>query len=77
MAAPAESRRRMVSGVGKPCLRVVTPLTLSVVPTTCTVLVSLRFPVLAVTVIVRFVGSPGVVRRAVAVPFTPVVPLTT
>jgi hypothetical protein len=74
---PAESRRRMVSRVVEPRIIVVTPLTLSVVPSTCTVLVLLRFPIVAVTVIVQFVESPNVVRRAVAVPFAPVVPLTT
>ena len=74
---PPESRSRIVSFVVAFNTRELAPLIDSVVPITCTVFVSLRLPVLAITVIVRLLGSPPVVRRAVAVPVGPVVPLIT
>jgi len=67
----------MDKDVVTPNTSVLAPLTLSVVPLTCTVLVLLNVPAVAVNIIVRFVGSPPVVRKAVAVPVIPVVPLVT
>ena len=77
MPVPPESRSRIVSCIVAFNTRELAPLIDSVVPITCTVFVSLRLPVLAITVIVRLLGSPPVVRRAVAVPVGPVVPLIT
>lgn len=78
MPVPLESLRTMVSGIVPPVTTVVTPLTVNVVPTTFAMFELLRLAAtLAVTVIVRLRWSPPAVRRAVAVPVGPVVPLVT
>jgi hypothetical protein len=68
----------MDSGVVLPKTEAVAPLKVSVVPVTCTMFVAgVSVPVVAVTLMVRFVGSPPVVRSTVAVPVTSVVLRTT